>query len=55
MKVSPFRLWCNEKWYEYCEELNNYRLPKELSNSGQYFNKYKYWLKREYKHSQGKV
>ena len=47
MKTS-FRLWLNEIWLQNCEErLSNgqftYKMPE-------YFAKYKWWLKREYKH-----
>jgi hypothetical protein len=46
-----FRIWCQSKWYEHQEELESYRQPLSYS-SAEYFNKYKYWLKREYKHEQ---
>ena len=52
MKVSPFRTWCNEKWYEHQDELAVYGQPL-LYSAQQYFERYKFWLKREYKHQQG--
>lgn len=52
MKQSSFRHWCNEKWFEYKDELLNYNQPLQYS-SEQYFDRYKYWLKREYKYQQG--
>ena len=44
-----FRVWCQDKWYEHKDELESYGqgLPYTAQ---EYFNKYKYWLKREYKH-----
>ena len=46
-----FRLWLQEKWYEHCEELVGYGQAITYT-SQEYFNKYKYWLKREYRHQQ---
>lgn len=44
-----FRNWCNDKWYEHRDELESY--GESLPYTAQeYFAKYKYWLKREYKH-----
>jgi hypothetical protein len=47
--TMKFRAWCQEKWYEHKEEylVIGQALPEE--DMAQYFNKYKYWLKREYK------
>jgi hypothetical protein len=47
-----FRAWCREMWYEHCAELESYGqwLPY---TQDQYFARYKYWLKREYRHQQG--
>jgi hypothetical protein len=44
-----FRAWCMEKWYEHKEEylVIGQALPER--DVQQYFNMYKYWLKREYK------
>ena len=48
MKESAFRKWLREIWAENCTERMEY---KELPYSMQeYFQKYKYWLKREFKH-----
>lgn len=49
MKAGSFRHWCQEKWYEHKDELASYNQPVGY-NSEHYFNKYKYWLKREYRH-----
>ena len=44
-----FRAWCMEKWFEHKEEylVIGQALPEQ--DAQQYFNMYKYWLKREYK------
>jgi hypothetical protein len=54
MKSGSFRHWCNEKWYEHKDELVSYGQPLSY-DSRQYFEKYKYWLKREYRHQQRQV
>jgi hypothetical protein len=53
MKQGSFRHWCTEKWYEYKDEVLSYGQKLELTNSEEYFRKYKFWLKREYKHQEG--
>jgi hypothetical protein len=51
MKKHSFRMWCQEKWFEHKDELEFY--GQSLSyDSRQYFERYKYWLKREYQHQQ---
>jgi len=48
MKQSEFRLWVENLWRENCDEHYNWQeKPYTLS---EYFNKFKYWLKREYRH-----
>jgi hypothetical protein len=49
---SQFRHWCREKWFEHVDELALYREPVQYT-AQEYFNKYKYWLKREFKHQTG--
>ncbi len=44
-----FRSWCYEKWNEHKDEMESYCQGLPYS-SQEYFNKYKYWLKREYRH-----
>jgi hypothetical protein len=51
VKQSAFRTWVRELWHENCEEHFIYGEPK-LSQE-EYFQKYKFWLKREYRHQQG--
>ena len=49
---NGFRVWLQNLWYENCEEQ---RQCKELPYSMQeYFQKYRFWLKREYKFQQRK-
>lgn len=48
--MTPFRLWVHNLWIENCEEHNIFG-EKRLS-SQEYFTRYKYWLKREYRHRQ---
>jgi hypothetical protein len=50
MKHS-FRMWCQEKWFEHKDELEAYQQPLPYT-AREYFNRYKFWLKREYKHQQ---
>lgn len=54
MKMS-FRLWLQERWYVHCLEIEEWtgRLPTYPMQ--EYFTKYKYWLKREYRHQQGEL
>lgn len=47
-----FRSWCHEKWYEHKDEMEGYGQPLPYT-AKEYFNKYKFWLKREYRHQQG--
>jgi len=48
MKKSDFRHWVNNIWLENQRECYHFHEP-EISMR-EYFNKYKYWLKREYQH-----
>ncbi len=43
-----FRQWVHEMWLQNKDELFEFKqMPYDQS---EYFNKYKYWLKREYQH-----
>ena len=44
-----FRHWCYEKWQEHCEEVRSWTGQDPLYLSAEYFNKYKWWLRREYR------
>lgn len=45
-----FRHWLQEMWQEHCDELLAHGRTEERRsvNSTEYFQKYKWWLKREY-------
>jgi hypothetical protein len=47
MKHTVFRNWVRELWLENCEEHLTYN--EEPYKIKEYWNKYKWWLKREYK------
>lgn len=49
VRLKSFRLWTQEMWFEHMDELTDYGLPVSYS-SKEYFQRYKYWLKREYIH-----
>ena len=44
-----FRQWCHEKWYEHCDEVEAWTGHSPLYLSDAYFNKYKWWLRREFR------
>ena len=46
--VSPFRHWVQDIWYQNCEEHLTY--GEDAYTIKQYWDRYKYWLKREYRH-----
>jgi hypothetical protein len=47
-----FRRWLQEMWMRHREECYEWHTVPE-KNLAEYFAKYKYWLKREYRHQQG--
>ena len=51
-KTTPFRKWLHELWWQNCDEHDGYGLPRMTMS--EYIARYKYWLKREYRHQQGK-
>jgi hypothetical protein len=51
-RSSAFRHWVNELWMENREERLLY--GEEPATINQYWERYKYWLKREYKHQRDK-
>ena len=51
-QTSAFRHWVNELWMENREERLLY--GEEPATITQYWERYKYWLKREYKHQRDK-
>jgi hypothetical protein len=48
-----FRAWLQEMWYAHLDELMGLAQPLPKYTLQEYFAKYKYWLKREYRHQQG--
>lgn len=48
--MKPFRQWVYELWMDNCEEHRLYG-ERELDQR-QYFQQYRYWLRREYRHWQ---
>jgi hypothetical protein len=50
--ASQFRLWVQAIWYQNCEEHLTY--GEEPYKISEYWNRYKFWLKREYRHQQAK-
>ena len=52
MKDSNFRMWVQNIWADNTEEhLTFHENPYTIK---EYWDKYKYWLKREFKHQQSK-
>jgi hypothetical protein len=47
--TTSFRFWCREKWYEHISELESYGIIAPYTQD-QYFQMYKWWLKREFRH-----
>ena len=45
-----FRMWIQEVWRAHVEELWQWDHKRPTYDSKEYFNKYKWWLRREYKH-----
>ena len=50
MKTSTFRMWVQEIWYKNTEE--HLTFGEDPYTIKQYWDTYKWWLKREYKHQQ---
>lgn len=48
-QASVFRHWVQQLWYEHMDEIESYGQDLQYSSTD-YFNKYKFWLKREFKH-----
>ena len=46
--VSPFRMWVQNLWIDNCEERLVYK--QDPVTIQQYWNTYKWWIKREYRH-----
>jgi hypothetical protein len=46
-KWDGFRSWVHQLWILNCEEHSMFNIPKD--DVQVYFNKHKWWLKREYR------
>ena len=44
-----FRAWCYEKWHEHCDEIEQWTGRRPSYLSAEYFSKYKWWLRREFR------
>ncbi len=47
-----FRNWVRQMWHEHISEFEAWFHKMHEYDSKEYFAKYKYWLKREYRHQQ---
>lgn len=54
MKTTSFRVWLQEMWMRHKDEYSEIGQLVPEKDQSTYFQKYKYWLKREYKHQTGK-
>ena len=50
--TTAFRLWVQRIWMENCEE--RLTVGQDRVTIQQYWDNYKYWLKREYKHQKAR-
>ncbi len=46
-ELSEFKSWLRNIWLENCEEHNQFNEPP--LKMGEYFQKYKWWLRREFR------
>ncbi len=51
--MTGFRTWLQEMWMQHKDEYADLHIPIPESDLTEYFRKYKYWLKREYRHQKG--
>lgn len=51
-RVKDFRAWLQEQWMQHKDELDGLGIQCDY-DVRVYFNRYKYWLKREYQHQVG--
>jgi hypothetical protein len=49
--MKPFRKWLEELWRQNCEEHDAYSEPRYTMQ--EYFQRYRWWLKREYQYQKG--
>jgi hypothetical protein len=53
LKPSAFRLWVHRVWIENCEERQTWRTG-DVMTPQQYFGKFRWWLRREWRHQHSK-
>ena len=46
---SEFRKYCDEKWWEYVDEVEQWEGKQVTGKPEDYFRKYKWWLKNKFK------
>lgn len=51
-KISNFRLWVNNLFYDNKLETDAWKVDNKCNTLFEYFNRYKWWLKREFKRQQ---
>ena len=52
--MMTFRMWLQAKWYEHIDELIELGMPPPTYDISQYFNRYRWWLRREYRHQRSR-
>ena len=45
-----FRVWCREMWFQHIDECLTWEGRAPTATPQEYFSRYKYWLKREYRY-----
>lgn len=50
MKTNSFRVWLQEIWMQHKDEYADIGQLVPEQDSAAYFQKYKYWLRREYRY-----
>lgn len=50
---STFRVWVNQLWLEHKKEVLEFTGKPVNYEASEYFAKYKWWLRREYKFQKG--
>ena len=53
MKQTPFRVWLNNIWMDNKSEHLEFGEVELAMPLEEYFRRYKWWLKREYKYQKG--
>ena len=48
-KQTGFRAWLMEMWYSHLDELDAWSLPKPDYTSSVYFQRFRWWLRAEYR------